>query len=209
MRFRWGLTVLMILMVLFAGCSTTQKMQNPIIPTTQVSKSTPTPVLPPVYHIGDIVKEHSDESAGMVILDYTPSSGVYRARPVYIDDYGKVYFLEYKGETSFSRPAFESKYRVTAGHIENPYRISVDSSKPKPKFDRGEIVSANDKEKIEGIIILDYNPSSDTYRIRFARYIDGIWKYDGSADASLTRSYIEQKYPYKITTVNPDSLSQI
>jgi hypothetical protein len=178
-------------------------MKNPILPQTTVPP-TPTPVIPPAYHIGDIVKEHSDDSAGIVVLDYYPSGSVYRARPIYIDDYGKVYYLDYKGETTYSRQVFEAKYPMMAGHIENPYRITVDSSQPRPKFDRGAVVTANDQERLEGIIILDYNPSSDTYRTRFARYMDGTWKYDGSAEASLTRSYIEQKYTYSIATVNPD-----
>jgi hypothetical protein len=209
MRSHWGVLILIVCILLVSGCTTTQKMKNPIIPTTTTIPAIATPITPPAYHIGDIVKEHSDDTAAMVVLDYSPAGGVYRVRPVYIDDYGTVSYLDYKGETSYSRQVFESKYRMTAGHIENPYRISVDSSKPKPKFDRGAIVSANDKEKLEGIVILDYNPSSDTYRMRFARYVDGTWKYDGGSEASLPRSYIEEKYPYSIITVNPDILPQI
>jgi hypothetical protein len=208
MRFHWGIVFLIVFMISVSGCSTTQKMQNPILPQTKVP-ATPTPIIPPVYHIGDIVKEHSDDSAGMVVLDYSPSGGIYRARPVYIDDYGKIYHLDYKGETSYSRQAFETKYPMMAGHIENPYRITVDSSKPKPKYERANIVTANDKERLEGIIILDYNPSSDAYRMRFVRYSDGTWRYDGSSEATLARTYIEQKYPYSITSVNPDNLIQI
>lgn len=208
MRFRWGLIVLMILMVLIAGCSTTQKMQNPIIKTTPAPQSTPTPVTPPAYHIGDIVKEHPGDNVGMVILDYSPSGGVYRARQVYLDDFGKVYFVEYKGEGTYGTQSFQSMYPVMAGHIENPYRIVVDSSRPRPKYDRGTITAENDYDRFHGILIMDYYPQSDAYRIRYIKYVDGIWKYDGLSDAMAARTDIERNYPYSIGRVDPNSVIQ-
>jgi hypothetical protein len=207
MRYHLGLIVLIVCMILASGCTTTQKMKNPILPSTTVPP-TPIPISPPSYHIGDIAKEHPEDNVGMVILDYSPSGGVYRARPVYLDDYGKVFFVDYKGEGSYGTLAFQTTYPVMAGHIENPYRIVVDTSRPRPKYDRGTVIGINDYDRLQGIVILDYYPQSDSYRIRYIKYVDGIWKYDGSSDAIAARSDIERNYPYSIGRVDPNTISQ-
>jgi hypothetical protein len=207
MRLYWGFLILIICMILASGCTTTQKMKNPILPSTTVPP-TPTTIPPPSYHIGDIAKEHPEDNVGMVILDYSPSGGVYTARPVYLDDFGKVFFVDYKGQGGYGVEAFEKAYPVMAGHIENPYRIVVDTSRPRPKYDRGTVIGVNDYDRLQGIVVLDYYPQSDSYRIRYIKYVDGIWRYDGNSVANAARSDIERNYPYSIGRVDPNTLSQ-
>jgi hypothetical protein len=95
-----------------------------------------------------------------------------------------------------------------AGHIENPYRINVDTSRSRPKYDRGTVITANDYDRYQGMIILEYYLSSDAYRIRYVKYVDGIWKYDGSSNAIAARSDIEQNFPYSIAHIDPNALVQ-
>lgn len=207
MRYQWGFIILIIFMLMISGCTTTEKIKNPIIPSTTVP-TTPTASIPPIYHIGDIVKVYPDDTSGMVILDVSQSGGFYRARYVYINDFGGILFVDYKGEENIEIKDFQAKYPVLSGNIENPQRLTVDKSKLKPKFDRGSVIAQNDYERYKGILIMEFFPQKDAYRMRFVKYIDGIWKYDGTSDAIVARADIEKYYTYVITKVEPNNLPQ-
>jgi hypothetical protein len=205
MRLQWGLFLLFILMIMVAGCSTTQKMKNPVIPSTPVPQLTPTPISPPQYQIGDIVVPRSESDTGFVVLDYNIGNGLYKVRFVFFDDFGKLYFVNYKGEEWIGRAALEQGYPYRSGRIDNPYAITVNQWIKKPKFSYGDIVTVPG-DPLQGLLVFEFNPKTDSYRIRYVEYTNYQWKYTGFTTTYWNRADLESKYSGTVYRVNPNAL---
>lgn len=201
MRLIIGITVLVVLCILFAGCTQMPKGSGttPLIPAKPGTVTPiPTPAFPPKYGMGDVVLKSSFDNIGKVVISSTASQ--YTVRPVFIDEYGTVYYFETNGNQVLSRQDIENSYSFKFGNLDNPYNLQIYKPSHKPKFSNG-VILTEDKFPLQGVLILKYDYVNDIYVYTTAYNQGGIWVYDTSAKMRQERSKIEVKYKKITTTV--------
>jgi hypothetical protein len=189
-RYWWAIILVLILCIPFSGCLQSGKTSTvSAVPTSSVSHR---------YSIGDIVRKDPGSSMGRVILDYDPAKG-YEWRTIVYDKYNRVFYYENeKGTTNAT--SFENEYPYKTGFIDNPYELPSLKAEYKPAYKTGDVVTEENKP-LEGIIILDYDYTIDTYSYSYAYKQSGKWTYNAQDAFRQDRITIEGRYTKRVTTL--------
>lgn len=197
--------ILLVFCVFFCGCTATTQPLNK-------------------YGPGDVIS--SGENLGWVIYTYDNKNDQYLVKACDIDT--DLLSVQFYTNNSIGKEGLP-KIWVEREFIENPEwqrlcNVDLDSIKTinvdeiptqsahTATYKIGDIVSDNDRsDSSSATVILDYNPSDNTYKVDtiFTNWHTGKWGHfaKGSTASWYSTSVIDELYPYVIDYIDPSTIS--